>query len=58
MMGIYSIFVNKYGWSLKDIDDTDIETLIDFIYYKDNDPNVRVIDGVTYYRTVGVPTWL
>lgn len=57
-MGIYSLFVNKYGWSLKDIDETNLETLIDFMYYRENDPNTRVINGVTYKRAQGKPKWL
>lgn len=59
-MGIYYRLVNAHGWSLKDIDETNLETLFDFIYYKDNDPNTRVINGKTYhkYSGHGAPDWL
>jgi hypothetical protein len=58
MMGLYSSLVNNFGWSLRDIDNTYLDTLIDFIYYKDNDPNTKVINGKTYHRAKGVPSWL
>jgi len=43
---------------LKDIDDTDLELLVDFIFYQNNDPNVRTIGGKQYKRAQGVPNWL
>jgi len=57
-MGIYSVLVKRFNWTLKDIDETNLETLMDFLYYKDNDPNTRVINGKTYKRKKGVATWL
>jgi hypothetical protein len=56
---IYHYCVKKFYWSLRDIDETDLETLMDFIFYReDADPNVRVISGKIYRRVKGVPTWL
>ena len=59
IFSLYTKYVNLYGWSLKELDDTDFETMIDFLWYKeDEDPNVRVIGGKTYVRASGPPTWL
>lgn len=56
---LYHRLVEKFGWALKDIDDTNLETLIDFLFYKpEKDPNVRIINGKTYYRATKPPAWL
>lgn len=59
MMLLYTRFAKAYGWSLNDIDETDFETLIDFVWFReDDDPNIRVIDGKEYKRAEDVPSWL
>jgi len=47
------------GWSLFDIDETDICNLLAFIHFEpDKDPNVRIINGKEYKRAKAVPKWL
>jgi len=59
MMGIYSALAKSYGWTLKDMEETDIETLISFIYYKDEEANIKYINGKKYKRAApGVVSWL
>ena len=59
LMQVYKSCVDKYGWSLKEIDETDLDTLFEFLVMKDKpDPNVRVIDGKNYLRASKVPDWL
>jgi hypothetical protein len=53
---LYHTLAHKLGWPLRQIDETDFETLMDFLFYKD--PNTRVINGRTYNRAAGVPNWL
>lgn len=55
-MRVYKIFVDKLGWDLQTIDNTDFETLVDFLYFKD--PDVKIVNGKEYRRSKGVPTWL
>lgn len=56
---LYSKCVDNFGWSLKDIDDTNIETLIDFIFHKSKpDPDIRIIGGKVYKRAIKPPSWL
>ena len=58
-MYIYRSCVDKFGWSIKDIDDTDLDTLFEFMTLAEEpDPNVRVIDGRSYTRSRKVPDWL
>lgn len=52
------MLAKRFNWSLKEIEETNLETLMDFIWYKDNDPNTRTINGNTYTRTQGVAQWL
>lgn len=48
-----------YGWSLHDIDATDISNLLAFINFTPEvDPNIKVIKGKTYTRAVKPPSWL
>lgn len=58
MIRLYRELVNNYSWSLTDIDNTDFETLIDFMTMEDKNPNERVINGKVYKRAQGVPKWL
>ena len=59
MLRLYKSLADRYGWSLNDLDNTNFDTLIAFIWYKDKpDPNVRVIGGKTYTRAKGAPSWL
>lgn len=49
----------KWGWSLFEIDETDICNLLAFIQFKpDDDPNVRIIKGKEYHRVKDAPSWL
>jgi hypothetical protein len=56
VMGIYNKFIKAFNWTLRDLDETNFETLIDYIFYKD--PNVRIINGKEYKRAQGAPKWL
>lgn len=59
LIHVYRKCVEKYGWSLKDIDETNLETLFDFVLYKEKpDPNIRTINGKTYRRATKPPSWL
>jgi hypothetical protein len=57
-MMLYRELVKAYNWNLKDIDETNLETLTDFLFFNLNDPNIRIIDGKEYHRAKGVPNWL
>ena len=58
-MHIYRSCVDKFGWSIKDIDDTDLDTLFEFMVLREEpDPNVKIIDGRSYIRSTKVPEWL
>lgn len=44
---------------MKEIDDTDLDTLFEFLTFKTKkDPNVRFIEGKEYRRAKKPPTWL
>lgn len=58
LMGIYKKLVEAFGWSLNNIDDTDFETLVDFLFFNTSNPNVKIINGKEYHRVKGVPSWL
>ncbi len=59
LMSVYRACVDRYGWSLKDIDETDIETLFEFLVFRNRpDPNIRVIDGRVYRKATRPPSWL
>jgi hypothetical protein len=55
-MGIYRKLAKTYGWSPREIDETNLETLFDFLNY--DDPNVRIKNGKIYRRAQRVPKWL
>jgi hypothetical protein len=58
-MTIYMRLVKNLGWNLKDIDETNLETLIDYLFYNSKpDPNIRVINGKEYHRATKPPSWL
>ena len=58
-MHIYRSCVDKFGWSIRDIDETDLDTLFEFMVLKNEpDPNMRTIDGKSYVRSGKVPEWL
>jgi hypothetical protein len=60
-MQIYRTCVTRFGWSLREIDETDFETLMDFLFFENiPDCNTRVIDGVVYKRAAPgkPPNWL
>lgn len=49
----------KWGWTLYDIDETDINNLLSFIQFNpEDDPDVRIINGKEYRRAKQVPSWL
>ncbi|MDE4542258.1 hypothetical protein [Thermoanaerobacterium sp. R66] len=51
--------VKNFGWTLKDIDDTSLETLMDFLFYKPKkNDNIRIRNGKTYIRATKPPSWL
>lgn len=58
LLHIYKKCVKSFGWNLKAMDETNFETLIDFLTLDDADPNERVINGKRYKRTQGTPKWL
>ena len=55
-MSVIKLFVDNLEWTLKDIDDTNLETLLDFLFYKD--PNVKYINGNRYERSNKPPSWM
>ena len=55
-IGLYKAIVDNKGMSLKDIDDINLETLFDYLFWKD--PNERIINGKVYKRSNNVPNWL
>lgn len=58
-MFLYRELVKVFKWSLKDIDETNLETLVDFIMFKPSkNSNIRVIKGKTYQRAASAPSWL
>ncbi|MFT3952782.1 MAG: hypothetical protein QM689_12745 [Oscillospiraceae bacterium] len=48
--------MERLGWTLSDIENTDIETLFDYLTYID--PDTKIINGKTYKRAVEPPSWL
>lgn len=59
LMSVYKSCVKQYGWSLKAIDETNLETLMDFLFFKESaDPNTRTINGKEYKRATKAPSWL
>jgi hypothetical protein len=58
-MSLYKKCSKEWGWMPRDIDETNLETLMDFLFYKESaDPNTRVINGKTYQRATKPPSWL
>lgn len=53
---LYHTLVQRLHWSLQQIDETDFETLMDYLFYKD--PDVKIINGKEYRRAQGAPAWL
>lgn len=59
LIGLKRSVCKTFGWSLHDVDETDINNLLAFIEYTPAaDPNVRVIKGKTYTRATKPPAWL
>ena len=59
ILHLYFLYAKNLGWSLRDIEETNFETLIDFLYFKeDSDPNTRIIGDKVYKRTSSTPNWL
>lgn len=61
VVDLYRRLVREYGWSLKDIDDTNLETLFDFLLLEvPEDENMKIIGGKTYFRAPRdrPPAWL
>lgn len=58
LLSVYRQLIKSFGWSLKDIDETNLETLVDFLFFNINDPNIKIIDGKEYHRAKSAPSWL
>lgn len=61
LLGLYKVLVQQYGWSLREIDDTYLETLFDFLLGKSpEEDNTRIINGKVYKRAAkgAPPAWL
>lgn len=59
LMFLYKKCAKEWGWVPKDIDETNLETLMDFLFFKElADPNTRIINGKTYKRATKPPSWL
>lgn len=59
LMSVYRTCVEKFGWNLRDIDETDLDTLFEFLVFRAKpDHNVRIIDGREYHRAKDTPSWL
>jgi len=56
LMGLYGKLIKAHGWNLRELDETNLETLFDFLTYKD--PNERIINGKVYRRATAPPKWL
>lgn len=58
-LSLYKKCCEDYGWTPREIDDTNLETLMDFLFYKSKpDPNTRMIEGKVYHRATKPPSWL
>ncbi|WP_059049065.1 hypothetical protein [Paenibacillus senegalimassiliensis] len=58
-IGLYRKCVRSLNWSLKEIDETDFELLLDFLFMPESaDPNTRTIRGKTFTRATAPPAWL
>lgn len=44
--------------SLNDLDNCNIETLVDFLFYKPKNPNEKFINGKKFKRATKTPSWL
>lgn len=59
LLNLKRTIVKKWGWTLHDIDETDINNLLAFIQFSpEDDPDVRIIDGKEYRRAKQAPSWL
>ena len=61
MNDLYRRLVKDFGWTLKDIDETNLETLFDFLLMQESpDNSTRVIRGKEYKRAEPgkPPAWL
>ena len=58
-MKLYKMCVNNLHWSLRDLDETEFDTLIQFLFCEEEkDDNTRTIGGKTYKRASAAPSWL
>ena len=56
---IYEKCVKNFNWNLNDIDETNLETLMDFLFYKSKpNSNIKIINGKEYKRVTTPPSWL
>lgn len=59
LMSLYKKCAKEWGWIPKDIDETNLETLMDFLFFKESiDQNLKVIEGKVYKRAEKPPLWL
>lgn len=53
---LYHTLATRLRWSIAQIDSSDFEALMRFVFFRD--PDVRIIGGREYRRAQGVPQWL
>ena len=59
LLNLKRTIAKKWGWTLHDIDETDINNLLAFIQFSpEDDPDVRVVNGKEYRRAKQAPSWL
>lgn len=59
LLNLKRTIVKKLGWTLHDIDETDIDNLLAFMQFNpEEDPDVKVINGKEYHRVKQAPSWL
>lgn len=59
LLSLKRTIAKKWGWTLHDIDETDISNLLAFVQFSpEEDPDIRIIDGKEYRRAKQAPSWL
>lgn len=57
---LYKVCVENFNMSLFEVDNTNFETLIEYIFHEKKNKNVKIINGKMYVRAEKgkVPSWL
>ena len=56
---LYYRCVKNLNWSLYDIENTELESMLSFVFYREpKNKNEFVYKGKVYKRTEGAPSWL